>query len=91
MADRQDLALRVDERGGDGFYWVLMEAHEPPQAFEATETSEGLHYRTVCMAHCPRSSYWEALILGMSELRRTMCDVSSGTERGHSGAAAGIG
>jgi hypothetical protein len=64
------MALKVEERDGKGFYWILLQAHDH------FEVSDGLHYRVSHAATSPRANYWEALLLGMSELRRILGDAA---------------
>ena len=65
MASRQELALKVEERPSGGFFWVLMEACE-------MQGSDVFHYRVLDSASAPQQAYWDAMVLGMTELRRLM-------------------
>ncbi len=62
------MALRVDERSNGQFFWVILSAeHGHPH-----ELSEALHYRIYRAAAEPQHVYWNALLLGMAELRRVL-------------------
>ncbi|MEJ7686323.1 MAG: hypothetical protein WKG52_04600 [Variovorax sp.] len=58
----RDMALLIEERDKDQFYWVLIEALDD-------EASEVLHYRRFSEATAPQSSYSSALALGAAALR----------------------
>jgi len=64
MASRQELALKVEERPA-GFFWVLLEACD-------MQGSDVFHYRMLRAAPVPQAAYWDAVVLGMAELRRTL-------------------
>ena len=64
-----ELALRVDEREAGRFFWVLLAAGDPSRVADVTEA---LHYRPYRAATEPQSVYWDALLLGMAELRRVL-------------------
>jgi hypothetical protein len=65
MASKQELALRVEERATGKFFWVLMEACE-------LQGSDIFNYRAVRSASTPQAAYWDAMVLGMAELRSVM-------------------
>lgn len=65
MASRQELALKVEERTTGEFFWVLLEACE-------LQASDVFHYRAWRSATVPQTTYWDAMVLGMAELRQTM-------------------
>jgi len=65
MASRRELALKVQEHAAGGFLWVLMEACD-------MQGSDVFHYRMLRTALHPQAAYWDAMVLGMAELRRTM-------------------
>lgn len=70
-SDLPELALRVEEREPGGFFWVLLAAGDPSHV---TDLTEALHYRPYRSAAEPRGVYWDALLLGMAELRRVLAD-----------------
>jgi hypothetical protein len=72
MASRRELALKVEEPAAGGFLWVLMEACD-------MQGSDVFHYRVVRKASHPQAAYWDAMVLGMAELRRIMA-VDAGME-----------
>lgn len=65
MASKRELALKVEERAAGEFSWVLLEACE-------MQGADVFHYRVLRSASVPRSAYWDAMVLGMAELRRLM-------------------
>ncbi|HSU20431.1 hypothetical protein NF681_09680 [Comamonadaceae bacterium OTU4NAUVB1] len=65
MAPRHELALRVEERAAGEYFWALLEACE-------MQGSDVFHYRTFRSASAPQAAYWDAMVLGVAELRRTM-------------------
>ncbi|MGJ7579204.1 hypothetical protein ACSFA3_03380 [Variovorax sp. RHLX14] len=60
--------MRVDERPTGQFFWVILSA-EHGQHFELPEA---LYYRPYRTAAEPQNVYWNALVLGMAELRRLL-------------------
>lgn len=74
-SERPELALRVDERHGGQFFWVILSA-EPRQN---VELPEALYYRPYRSAAEPQNVYWNALVLGMAELRRLLARNTGGT------------
>ena len=59
----RDIALTVEERATNQFFWVLVEASD-------SDAPEAIHYRTIHSASTPQSSYSSALVLGAAVLRR---------------------
>ena len=76
MASRQELALKVDEQAAGEFRWVLLEACE-------MQGSDVFHYRILRTAAAPQCTYWDAMVLGMAELRRTMGTATAATDNEH--------
>ncbi|MGI4777035.1 MAG: hypothetical protein ACRYGA_02780 [Janthinobacterium lividum] len=70
-SDLPELALRVEERRPGVFFWVLLAAGDPSHL---TDLTEALHYRPYRAAAAPQGVYWDALLLGMAELRRVLAD-----------------
>ena len=64
-----ELALRVEERQAGRFFWVLLAAGAPDHL---TDMTEALFYRPYRAAEDPQPVYWNALLLGMAELRRVL-------------------
>jgi hypothetical protein len=73
MASRRELALKVEERAAGEFRWVLLEACE-------MQGSDVFHYRVLRTAAAPQSTYWDAMVLGMAELRRTVETATAATD-----------
>ena len=69
-----ELALRVEERKSGMFFWVILAADHGQQV----ELPEVMCYRRLRAAHEPQNVYWNALVLGMAELRRIL---NSGAEK----------
>ncbi len=67
-SEGSELALRVDERSNGQFYWVILCAEHG----HSHALSEALHYRPFRAAAEPQRVYWNALVLGMAELRRLL-------------------
>lgn len=65
MASRRELALKVEERATGEFFWIVMEACE-------LQGSDVFHYAVLRSAAAPQAAYWDAMVLGMAELRRVM-------------------
>ena len=63
MAAARDIALTVEERDDNQFFWVLIEAVDK-------EDMEEIHYGRIHSATTPQSSYSSALVMGASALRR---------------------
>jgi hypothetical protein len=59
----RDIALTVEEREENQFFWVLIEAVEQ-------EDAEEIHYGRIHAAETPQSSYSSALVMGATVLRR---------------------
>ena len=66
--ERPELALRVDERHNGQFFWVILSAEHG----QHVELPEALYYRPYRTAVEPQNVYWNALVLGMAELRRLL-------------------
>jgi hypothetical protein len=70
-----ELALRVDERRFGEFFWVLLSARTDgilPDHERQPDNPEALYYRPYRSATEPQDLYWNALLLGMAELRRVL-------------------
>jgi len=63
MATARDIALTVEERGENQFFWVLIEAAD-------NEASEEILYGRIHSAATPQSSYSSALVMGATALRK---------------------
>ena len=63
MAALREIALTVEEREANQFYWVLLEA-------VSTDETEAIHYRKIRSATLAQTSYSSALAVGASALRR---------------------
>jgi len=63
MPALREIALTVEERDTNQFYWVLLEA------VSADET-EAIHYRKIRVATVAQPSYSSALAVGANALRR---------------------
>lgn len=63
MSALREIALTVEERGANQFYWVLLEA-------VSTDETEAIHYRKIRVATVPQPSYSSALAVGANALRR---------------------
>lgn len=63
MAAARDIALTVEEREDNQFFWVLIEAVDK-------EDAEEIHYGRIHSATSPQSTYASALVMGASALRR---------------------
>ncbi len=62
MPALRDMALLVEEREKEQFYWAVIEALDD-------DASEVLHYRRFSEATVPQASYSNALVLGAAALR----------------------
>jgi hypothetical protein len=67
-SEHPELALRVDERHTGQFFWVILSAEHGHHV----ELPEALYYRPYRTAAEPQNVYWNALVLGMAELRRLL-------------------
>lgn len=67
-----ELALRVDERKPGQFHWVILSAAREQLGETHEALPEALHYRSYRAAAEPQPVYWNALLLGMAELRRVL-------------------
>ena len=84
-SDSPELALRVEERTSGMFFWVILAADHGHQV----ESPEAMCYRRLRAAHEPQEVYWNALVLGMAELRRILNSSAEKTSASHgTGAAA---
>ncbi|MBB3176099.1 hypothetical protein [Variovorax sp. Sphag1AA] len=63
MAALREIALTVEERDTNQFYWVLLEA-------VSTDETEAIHYRKIRSATLAQTTYSNALAVGYSALRR---------------------
>jgi len=59
----RDMALTVEERGENQFYWVVLEASEPDEG-------EVMIYRRIESAARAQSTYSNALAMGVDVVRR---------------------
>ncbi|VTU27590.1 hypothetical protein [Variovorax sp. PBL-E5] len=59
----RDIALTVEERATNQFFWVLVEAAD-------SDSPDAIHYRPLHCASAPQSSYSSALVFGVAALRR---------------------
>lgn len=73
MAPRRELALKVEERTTGDFFWVVLEACE-------MQGSDVFHYRVLRSATTPRATYWDAMVLGMAEMRRMLGTAPAATD-----------
>lgn len=62
MPPIRDIALTVEERAENQFFWVLIEAAD-------AGGGEALHYGRLQSAAQPQSSYASALVMGAHALR----------------------
>ncbi|MDI3380571.1 hypothetical protein ACFPPF_08935 [Xenophilus aerolatus] len=63
MLSLRDMALTVEERGENQFYWVVLEASEPDEG-------EVMIYRRIESAARAQSTYSNALAMGVDVVRR---------------------
>lgn len=63
MPALRDIALTVEERSDQQFFWVLLEATH-------SEAAEAIHYSPIFSAAGPQSSYASALVMGANALRK---------------------
>jgi hypothetical protein len=63
MAALREIALTVEQRGRDQFFWVLLEAL-------SSDATEAIHYSPIHIAATPQSTYASALVMGANALRR---------------------
>jgi hypothetical protein len=63
MTALREIALTVEERNSNQFFWVLLEA-------VSSDASEAIHYRKIRSASLPQPSYSSALAVGANALRR---------------------
>ncbi|MGJ7508848.1 hypothetical protein [Variovorax sp. GT1P44] len=65
MPALRDIALTVEERAPNQFFWVLLEA-------ASSDAVEAIHYQRIHTASVAQSSYSSALVMGANALRRLM-------------------
>jgi hypothetical protein len=63
MTALRDIALTVEERGQDQYFWVILEATN-------NEAAEAIYYSPIQTAATPQSSYASALVMGANALRK---------------------
>ncbi|SCK53380.1 hypothetical protein VAR608DRAFT_5412 [Variovorax sp. HW608] len=63
MTALREIALTVEERNSNQFFWVLLEA-------VSSDASEAIHYRKIRSASLPQPSFSSALAVGANALRR---------------------
>jgi hypothetical protein len=63
MATARDIALTVEEREENQFFWVLIEAAD-------NEAADEIHYARIHSASIPQPSYSSALVMGAQALRK---------------------
>ena len=71
MPALRDIALTVEERQPDHYFWVLLEA-------STSDSAEEIHYSPIQTAATPQGSYASALVMGANALRKLM---ESGAQR----------
>ena len=59
----REIALTVEERQANQFYWVLLEA-------VSSDETEAIHYRRIRTATLAQTTYSNALAVGTQALRR---------------------
>lgn len=65
MPALRDIALTVEERQHNQFFWVILEA-------STSDAAEAIHYGRILAAATPQSSYASALVMGANALRKLM-------------------
>jgi len=63
MPALRDIALTVEERETNQFFWVLLEAL-------SSDAPDAIIYRRIQTASTPQPSYSSALVMGADALRR---------------------
>jgi hypothetical protein len=69
MPALRDIALTVEERAPNEFFWVLLEA-------ASSDAVEAIHYQRIHAASMAQASYSSALVMGANALRRLMDSTS---------------
>lgn len=63
MPALRDVALTVEEREPNQFFWVLLEAL-------SSDATDAIHYRRFQTASIPQPDYSSALVMGAHALRK---------------------
>ncbi|MDM0103836.1 hypothetical protein QTH97_02750 [Variovorax sp. J22R24] len=63
MPALRDIALTVEERGQNQYFWVLLEAFN-------SDAVEAIHYQRIHTASVAQTTYSSALVMGANALRR---------------------
>jgi hypothetical protein len=74
MPALRDIALTVEERQPNEYFWVILEAF-------SSDAAEAIHYSRIQTAATPQSSYSSALVMGANALRK-MVDPAAGSTGG---------
>ena len=80
-----ELALRVEERQAGQFFWVILSAGLAAEHRQQVEHQEALYYEPYRFAIEPQPVYWNALLMGMAELRRVLAMNESDACRSRAG------
>ena len=75
MPALRDIALTVEERGPNQYFWVLLEAFNS----DAVET---IHYQRIHTASVAQASYSSALVMGANALRKLVDSNSTRLDTG---------
>ncbi|MDL9998214.1 hypothetical protein QTI24_06340 [Variovorax sp. J22P240] len=75
MPALRDIALTVEERGPNQYFWVLLEAFNS----DAVET---IHYQRIHIASVAQTSYSSALVMGANALRKLVDSNSTRLDTG---------
>jgi len=63
MPALRDIALTVEERQPNQYFWVILEAF-------SSDAAEAIHYNRMQTAARPQASYSSALVMGANALRK---------------------
>jgi len=63
MPGLRDIALTVEERDKNQFFWVILEALQ-------SDAAEAIHYSGIYCAANPQTTYANALVMGAHQLRK---------------------
>jgi hypothetical protein len=75
MPALRDIALTVEERQPDQYFWVLLEA-------SSSDAAEAIHYSPIQTAASAQASYASALVMGANALRKLMESTTPAGSRG---------